>query len=119
MQWNIGQDVPFNPEHMSHRRIFETPELMINLFGFSQGQVLPNHKTSSTAIIQVLTGLMTVSAAGEDHVLEAGATITLEPNQEHSLRASEPSVVQLILTPHPQYHTLADKIGLGVPPKTP
>lgn len=119
MQWNIAKDVVFSPSHMSHRRIFETPELLINLFGFKTGQVLPDHKTSSTAVIQILTGSMTVTANGHDHQLTAGETITLEPHQPHSLRAHTDSVVQLILTPHPQYHTLAQTIGLSQASDTP
>jgi quercetin dioxygenase-like cupin family protein len=62
--------------------------------------------------IQALTGRMTIQVAGVAHNYSAGETVVLDPGQEHELTALDDSVLQPLITPHPQYHSLDHELNL-------
>ena len=78
-------------------------------FGFCQGQSLRDHETTSVAIIQVLKGRIRLTTTVEQDV-RAGESVELEPNEHHALLALEDAVVQLVLVPHPRFHSLQKEL---------
>ncbi|NMP23668.1 cupin [Sulfobacillus harzensis] len=110
--WNVEDPSLYNADHLVVRHIYESDHAAVVWFGFKADQILKDHETSSTAIIEVLKGRIRLNTATEQ-ILEAGQGVQLEPNERHALTALADSVVQLLLVPHPRYHSLASEVGLG------
>lgn len=106
---DIRDVVSLHPEHLTVVQAYQNPYLKVVWFGFCANQRLADHHTSSHALIQTLSGRVTVHADGQTMDLGAGAIIALDPGVVHSVTAVEDSVVQLILSPHPEYHSLLAK----------
>lgn len=111
MIWNIHDPELYNPDHLVVKHLYDADHAAIVWFGFTAGQTLRDHVTTSVAIIQVLEGIVRLNAAVEQ-VLEAGQSVQLEANEHHALTAIKNALVQLVLVPHPQYHSLAKEVDL-------
>jgi len=68
----------------------------IALFDFDAGAALPPHPAAGVVSIHVLTGLIQIAAAGENHELAPGQLLVLQPSVRHDVRAIEAS--QMLLT---------------------
>lgn len=66
-------------------------------FGFDAGQELTEHSSSFPAIVQVVSGRITLSVEGEDHSMNPTSWLHMEPNAKHAVSAHEPSVILLTL----------------------
>ncbi len=111
MSWNIHDPELHNPDHLVVKHMYDSDHVAVVWFGFTRGQTLRDHETTSVAIIQVLKGRVRIDCTSEQ-VLDAGNAVELQPNERHALTALEDAVVQLILVPHPRYHSLAEEIKL-------
>ena len=111
MVWNIDDPELYNREHFVVRHMYDAPHVAIVWFGFHPGQTLRDHDTSSVAIVQVLRGKIRLTTTTEQ-VLEAGQAVELKVHERHALEALDHALVQLILVPHPSYHSLADELDL-------
>lgn len=110
--WNVEDPDLYHAEHLVVRHLYESDHAAVVWFGFKSGQVLKDHETSSTAIIEVLKGRIRLMTATEQ-ILEAGQGVPLAPYERHALTALSDAVVQLLLVPHPRYHSMAHEVGLG------
>lgn len=110
--WDPDDPSLYNSEHLVVRHLYDSTHASVVWFGFTRGQVLRDHETTSTAIIEVLKGRIRLQAL-DDMMLQAGQGVLLEPNIRHALTALDDAVVQLMLVPHPQYHSLSQEVGLG------
>ncbi|MHB1612147.1 MAG: cupin domain-containing protein [Sulfobacillus sp.] len=110
--WRTDDSTLYHADHYTVRHLFESSHIVVVWFGFMAGQVLRDHKTSSHALIQCLSGTIIVQAMGESTTLEAGMCAVLEPQSVHALYARERALVQLLITPHPNHHTLAEELQL-------
>lgn len=110
--WTVEDPSLYNPDHLVVRHMYESDHAALVWFGFKAGQTLKDHETSSTAIIEVLRGRIRLNTANEQ-ILETGQAVELKPHERHALTALADSVVQLVLVPHPRYHSLASEVGLG------
>ena len=77
--------------------IEDTPAYKAILFGFDTGQELSEHTSSFPALIYVSSGAFEVQLGADPHSVKAGAWVSMEPNLPHSLTATEPSTMLLIL----------------------
>lgn len=111
MPWNIHDPELYNSDHLVVTHMYDSHHAAVVWFGFTSGQALRDHETTSVAIIQVLRGRIRLNTATEQ-VLEAGQAVQLQPSEHHALTALEDSLVQLVLVPHPRYHSLAEELGL-------
>jgi quercetin dioxygenase-like cupin family protein len=109
--WDIHDESLYDTEHLVVKHLFESPHVSVVWFGFHAGQTLKDHETTSEAIIQVLYGHVTLTTATSQE-LSTGQTVILPPNLQHALTASEDSLVQLIIVPHPKYHSLQKELQL-------
>ncbi|MBX5466590.1 MAG: hypothetical protein K6U14_03720 [Firmicutes bacterium] len=104
---NAHELVAFHPDHATTYRAFESPEGLVIWFGFQSGQSLREHQTSSHAWIQPLQGRVRLEVGdGEGTTLKPGQAVALDPYEAHSVVALEPSILQVVLVPHPHRHTL-------------
>ncbi len=113
--WNTADPSLYNADHLVVRHMDDSDHAAVVWFGFKDGQVLKDHETTSTtstAIIEVMKGRIRINTQTEQ-ILEAGQAVQLEPNERHALTALADSLVQLLLVPHPRYHSLANEVGLG------
>ena len=110
--WNTADPTLYNADHLVVRHMYDSDHAAVVWFGFKDGQVLKDHETTSTAIIEVMKGRIRLNTATEQ-ILEAGQAVQLKPNERHALTALSDSLVQLLLVPHPQYHSLANEVGFG------
>ena len=58
---------------------------------------LTEHRSSSGAIVQVVSGRLRFRASGEDHDLGPSSWLYMAPGEEHALEAIEPSLMLLTL----------------------
>lgn len=113
--WNIEDRDLYNAEHLVVKHLYDSDHAAVIWFGFVGGQLLKDHETTSVVIIQVLKGTIRLTT-GETRDLEAGSTVKLQPSERHALQGMSPkALVQLLLVPHPRYHSLAETLDL--PPR--
>jgi len=74
-------------------------------FSFSKGKLLEKHKTSSPILVMVVSGKVKFTA-NEEVVLQSGQLVSLEADVEHTVAALEDSIMLLILTPSPSFHSI-------------
>lgn len=79
-------------------------------FSFEKGKELQKHKTSSDILVTVLEGHIRFQAE-EEITLKAGDMVTLDKYIEHSIVALEKSVVLVVLTPSPSFHSIFKPIA--------
>ena len=76
------------------------------LFSFQAGQLLKEHTTSSQITVQVISGRLQFATQEALHELLPGQMLLLEADVPHSVLAQTDSVMLLIMTPDPHYHSL-------------
>jgi quercetin dioxygenase-like cupin family protein len=84
------------------RTLHQDERLKAVLFGFSAGQELSEHTSSTPAIMHFLSGEAEVGL-GSDTVSAAGGTwIHMPPQLPHSIRAKTPVTMLLLLLKQPE-----------------
>ena len=114
MVWNINDAELFNPEHLTVKHMYDNKHATVVWFGFVKGQELREHETTSAGIVQVLRGKVQLVTA-DAQILDAGQTALLQSSERHSVTALEDTVLQVILVPHPRYHSLSDELEISSP----
>ena len=110
--WNIEERDLYNVQHLVVKHMYDSDHAAVIWFGFVRGQMLKDHETTSAAIIQVLKGTIRLTTR-ETREIHAGRTVELQPRERHALEAvSSEALVQLVLVPHPRYHSLAETLDL-------
>lgn len=74
-------------------------------FSFVKGKELQKHVTSSDILVLVLEGHIRFRAE-EEVELKTGEMVALEKEIEHSIVALENSVVLVMMTPSPSFHSI-------------
>lgn len=96
-RWNIAAaDAATGP-----RVLFSSPEARGVLVDLAEGASLGTHRVRERALVHVVAGTLTVAAAGERARCETGSLVVLDPGEEHSVHAEEPSRFLLVLAPWP------------------
>lgn len=89
--------LPIITEATTSRVVVNNSVLRQVLFSMDAGQVLTEHASPRAVIVQLLSGRMSFSVAGEPHEMTAGDAIYLAPNERHALEALEPCHMALTL----------------------
>jgi quercetin dioxygenase-like cupin family protein len=79
------------------RTIYQDKRLKVVLFGFSAGQELSEHTSSTPAIMHFLTGESNVTLGPDKVVANAGTWIHMPAQLPHSIRTKTPVVMLLSL----------------------
>lgn len=65
------------------------------------GETMGEHSVRETAILQVVSGTLEVTAGGRTVTCEAGTLVVFEPGERHAVRAVHESRFLLLLAPWP------------------
>jgi quercetin dioxygenase-like cupin family protein len=79
------------------RTIHHDQRLKVVLFGFSAGQELSEHTASTPAIMHFLKGEANVTLGDDAVDARAGTWVHMPPNLKHSIRATTPVTMLLLL----------------------
>jgi quercetin dioxygenase-like cupin family protein len=94
---DLGAEVTIPDEGTLSRTVHRDGLVRLVVFGFDEGQELSEHTSASAAVVQVVSGSITVEVEGVERRMDPAAWLLLPPGLAHSLRALEPSVVLLTL----------------------
>ena len=81
------------------RTIYSDPTVKVVLFGFDAGQELSEHTASRPALLQVLRGEARLTLGPDAVEAQAGAWVHMPAGLPHSVRATTPVVMVLVLLP--------------------
>ena len=81
--------------------LLSSPECRAIALDLQAGETMGDHQVRERAVVQIVTGRVTVEASGEKAECDAGTLITFEPNETHSVHAHEEARLLLILAPWP------------------
>jgi quercetin dioxygenase-like cupin family protein len=94
---DIAGRVPAPAAGIHSETLHQEEGLRIVAFGFAAGEGLTEHTSSRTALVQVLSGRLTVTLAGTPHEVGLGDLIRMGPGLPHAVEAEEPAVMLLTL----------------------
>lgn len=97
-------DLPITKEATTSRVVVNNPLMRVVVFAMDAGQQLTEHSSTRAVVVQLLSGTMTFTIAGNDHVLAAGDVIYLAPNERHAVVAEEPCHMALVLVDTEYHH---------------
>jgi quercetin dioxygenase-like cupin family protein len=83
------------------RTLYQDDRLKVVLFGFAAGQELSEHTASTPAIMHFLRGTAEVTLGADRQSVEGGTWIHMAPQLPHSIRATTPVVLLLLLLKDP------------------
>ena len=93
---DVAGEVEIPADGTLSRVLFKDGPLRLVAFAFDAGQELTEHTASVPAIVQVISGALTVEVGGERHRMGPQSWLFLEAGEPHSVYADEPS--QMLLT---------------------
>ena len=79
------------------RTVYDDVQVKAVLFGFSQGEMLSEYTASMPAILHIVRGDARLTLAGDTKDAPAGAWVHMPANMPHSIYATTPLVMLLIL----------------------
>lgn len=79
------------------RTLHADDDVRVVVFGFAEGEELTEHTSSRPAVIQVLSGELALTLAGQDVAAGEGAWIHMSAGLRHAVRARTPSIMLLTL----------------------
>ena len=94
---NLLTHQPIPEEGILTRQVFDDDKLRVVLFTFSAGQRLSEHTASTTALMHFLSGDATVTLGADTITAEAGTWVRMDPGLAHSIVATSPVVMLLVL----------------------
>jgi quercetin dioxygenase-like cupin family protein len=83
------------------RVLFSEPECRVLVIDLRAGEEMGDHAVHERAVIEVMSGRITMASALETVDCESGTLINLEPGEHHAVRALADSRLLLVLAPWP------------------
>jgi quercetin dioxygenase-like cupin family protein len=83
------------------RVLFSRPECRAVLIDLNEGDELGDHRLHESAIVEVVSGRVGLTAGDLGVECDAGTLLTFDPGETRRLRARAPSRVLLVLSPWP------------------
>ncbi len=98
-----GVDAPRVPSvgRQKPRVLFSSPECRIVVLDLADGQALGDHRVRERAVVEVVSGRVSIEAGGETVECEAGTLVTFDPGERHSVRGLSDARLLLVLAPWP------------------
>jgi len=88
--------------------LFSSPECRAIAVDLQAGETMGDHRVRERAVVQIVTGRVTVETSEGTAACDAGTLITFDPNEGHSVHAHEDARLLLILAPWPAPKHYAD-----------
>ncbi len=98
-----GADAPRVPSEGAQkpRVLFSSPECRLIALDLKSGEELPDHHVRERAVVQVVSGRVTIEALGETAECDLGTVVTFDPGERHAIRGVEDARLLLMLAPWP------------------
>jgi quercetin dioxygenase-like cupin family protein len=98
-----GADAPRVPstDQQKPRVLFSSPECRIVILDLRQGESLADHRVRERAVVEVVSGRVSIETAAETVTCEAGGLVTFEPGERHAVHGLEDARILLVLAPWP------------------
>jgi quercetin dioxygenase-like cupin family protein len=101
------------------RVLFSTKECRTVVIDLEAGDRLGEHSVHERAVVEVVSGRVRVSAAGQGCECEAGTLVTFDPGEKHAVEALEAARLLLLLAPWPGEGHYADGDRVSDPARLP
>lgn len=85
------------PDSIVSRTFYRDDNMKAIAFAFDAGQELSEHTSNHAAIIQIVKGDAVVTLGDDRHELKAGSWIHMQPRLKHSITASTPLIMLLLM----------------------
>jgi quercetin dioxygenase-like cupin family protein len=87
--------------HQKPRVLFSSPECRIVILDLLRGESLADHRVRERAVVEVVSGRVSIETAEETVTCETGALVTFEPGERHAVHGLEDARILLLLAPWP------------------
>jgi quercetin dioxygenase-like cupin family protein len=94
---SLGGAVGIPEDGILSKPIFSDARMRVTLFGLAAGQEMTEHTTTMEAVLQFLEGEAEITLGADKHTVGAGAWIQMAPNLAHSIKATQPLKMLLIV----------------------
>ena len=93
------------------RVLFTSPECRAVVIDLRGGEELGDHHVRERAVVEVVSGRVSVECLGETVDCETGTLLTFDPGERHAVRALADARLLLLLAPWPaaKHNTEAEK----------
>jgi quercetin dioxygenase-like cupin family protein len=90
------------------RVLFSSPECRAVIIELERGETMGDHQVRERAVVQVVSGRVSIEASGEAVECSAGTLVTFEPGERHTVLALATARLLLILAPWPAARHYSD-----------
>lgn len=98
-----GADAPrvATADRQKPRVLFSSPECRLVVLELLRDEDMPEHHVRERAVLEVISGRVSITTDGETVECDAGTLVTFDPGERHSLRGLEDARLLLMLAPWP------------------
>jgi quercetin dioxygenase-like cupin family protein len=98
-----GSNAPRVPSvgHQKPRVLFSSPECRVVVFDLQSGEELADHHVRERALVEVISGRVSIETAEGTVECKAGTLVTFAPGERHALRGLHGARLLLVLAPWP------------------
>jgi quercetin dioxygenase-like cupin family protein len=98
-----GADAPRVPSvgHQNPRVLFSSPECRVVVLDLRSGEEMGDHHVRERAVVEVISGRVSIEAAEETVECRAGTLVVFDPGERHALRGLDDARLLLTLAPWP------------------
>jgi quercetin dioxygenase-like cupin family protein len=90
---SVGRQMP--------RVLFSSPECRVVVLDLRSGQDLADHHVRERAVVEVISGRVSIKTADGTVECETGTLVTFDPGERHALRGLDDARILLVLAPWP------------------
>jgi quercetin dioxygenase-like cupin family protein len=83
------------------RVLFSAPECRAVVVELEPGETMGDHHVRERAVVHVVSGRVSIGAAGETADCAAGTLVTFAPGERHSVHAVDKAILLLLFAPWP------------------
>lgn len=94
---DLRAEVTIPKDGILSRTIHSDDRSTVTAFGFDAGQELTEHTSARPALIEIVDGQAEIVLAGDRHEAGPGTWIAMPAGTAHSVRATTPVVMLLVL----------------------
>jgi quercetin dioxygenase-like cupin family protein len=96
---DLARTVEIPPNGILSRTVYSDATVSMVVFGFDADQALSEHTASRPALLQILRGEARLTLGSDTVEVSAGSWVHMPAGLPHSVHASTPLVMQLVLLP--------------------
>jgi quercetin dioxygenase-like cupin family protein len=88
-------------DHQKPRVLFSSPECRVVILDLLRGESLADHRVRERAVVEVVSGRVSIETPEETVACETGTLVTFEPGERHAVHGLDDSRLLLLLAPWP------------------